>query len=115
MGEQVSATEIAQELSEMGRKRSDRKLWRIPTGKWKVLSRKDLIVLGLADDISMFKAAAQFLESKGWSNVKRKNIHITLGLKRDLKREEIKQMVTILVDQKDAVQWEWVAVTERPD
>ena len=113
--EMVSSAEIAHELSEMGRKRSDRRLWQIPSGKWKVLGGRDLIVLGLDDDISMFKASGQFLESKGWSNVKKKNVHITLGLKRDLKRQEIKEMAKILVDQKDPVKWEWVAVKERPD
>lgn len=53
--ERVSSAEIAQELSEMGRKRSDRRLWRIPKGKWKVLSGKDLVVLGLDAQISMFR------------------------------------------------------------
>mmetsp|Transcript_23413 Transcript_23413/g.37465 ORF Transcript_23413/g.37465 Transcript_23413/m.37465 type:complete len:483 (-) Transcript_23413:87-1535(-) len=111
----ISTTELIQELSEFGEKKSNKKLWRIPNGKWKVLAGKDLIVLGLDDDIPMFEMASKFLESKQWTNVKKKSYHITLGLKRDLNREQIKEMAHILVDQEDPVKWEWVSVKERPD
>ena len=102
-------------FSELGEKKSDKKLWRIPSGKWKVLGGKDLIVLGLDDDISIFKVSSKFLQSKGWTNVKTKNYHVTLGLKHDLNREQIKEMAHILVDKDEPVEWEWVSVTERPD
>ena len=111
----ICSSEIAQELSELGEKTSNKKLWKIPNGKWKVLGGKDLIVLGLDDDISIFNVASKFLQSKGWKNVKTKNYHITLGLKKDLNREQIKEMAHILVDKDDPVQWEWVSVKERPD
>merc|ERR1712129_54299 len=87
---------------------------RIPNGQWRVLGGKDLIVLGLDDDISIFNVAANFLKGKGWTNVK-SSFHITLGLKQDLNREQIKEMAKIIVDREDPVEWEWVSVTERPD
>jgi len=111
----LSSAELIQELSELGKKKSsDKALWRIPNGKWRVLGGKDLIVLGLDDDISIFNVAANFLKGKGWTNVK-SSFHITLGLKQDLNREQIKEMAKILVDREDPVEWEWVSVTERQD
>lgn len=111
----ICSEELIQELSELGERGNNKKLWQIPHGKWKVLGGKDLIVLGLDEDISMLNIASKFLESKGWKNVKKKNFHITLGLKKDLNREQIKEMAHILVDKDDPVQWEWVSVKERPD
>lgn len=129
---QISASEIAQQLSEMGLKKAQLSiqqlqqndeievelkeyLWKIPHGKWRVLSGKDLIVLGLDDDIPLFSIASKFLDAKKWTNVKHRNFHLTLGLKRDLNKGQIQKLARVLVSERDCVEWEWVSVKERPD